>query len=99
MIAVAKQDGVSFNEALRRRASGTFYMAVAIGTELLQVGVSDLVDLLWTQLATLGLPHDAWVALLLIVIRVAARVVTVVPRQRGAFESRRRDGAAARAAL
>jgi TRAP-type mannitol/chloroaromatic compound transport system permease large subunit len=55
---IARRDGISFREALGRSSSGTFYIALAVGIELLEIGMTQLV----AGKAFLSLPPSAWVA-------------------------------------
>ncbi len=63
--AHARLHAMSVREAAVALSSGLFFIAVAVGVELLDVGMSDLVDLLWSRLAGAGLGKDTWTLLLL----------------------------------
>jgi tripartite ATP-independent transporter DctM subunit len=61
----ARMRHVPLRDAAKALASGLFFIAVAVGIELLDVGMSDLVDVLWSRLERYGLGKDAWTLVLL----------------------------------
>jgi TRAP-type mannitol/chloroaromatic compound transport system permease large subunit len=56
----ARRHGLTLREAGVALSSGLFFVAVAVGIELLDVGMSDLVDALWPRLQAFGVGKDMW---------------------------------------
>ncbi|MGA8053814.1 MAG: TRAP transporter large permease subunit [Burkholderiales bacterium] len=64
-VLLARLKSLSLRDAGVVLASGLFFIAVTVGIELLDVGMSDLVAVLWPNLERLGLNKDVWTLIFL----------------------------------